>query len=219
MKRSSHSRREFTKIAGAALAGLAGAEPLGAQAGQTAPQNAPMGGRDPDALVVNAKVYTMDTRSPRAEAFAVTNGRFTAVGSTTDMKGLAGKNTQVFDQPGIGPARQSNRRRAGTLHDLRLLQPRQVRVLRRRDDEELHGVPLDAGCRRVRGRRLREAIAVNTYNGAWSSGEEAIKGSIMVGKLADCVVLADDPHTVAPHRIKDIQIVRTVVGGKTSYTT
>jgi predicted amidohydrolase YtcJ len=26
-------------------------------------------------------------------------------------------------------------------------------------------------------------------------------------------VLADDPHTVAPEKIKDIQIVRTVVGG------
>ena len=41
-----------------------------------------------------------------------------------------------------------------------------------------------------------EAIAVNTYNGAWASGEEAIKGSITAGKLADYVVLADDPHTV-----------------------
>ncbi len=62
-----------------------------------------------------------------------------------------------------------------------------------------------------------EAIAVNTYNGAWASGEEAIKGSIAAGKLADSVVLADDPHSVPVERIKDIQIVRTVVGGKTSH--
>jgi predicted amidohydrolase YtcJ len=62
-----------------------------------------------------------------------------------------------------------------------------------------------------------EAIAVNTYNGAWASGEEALKGSIAVGKLADYVVLADDPHTVDVEKIKAIEIVRTVVGGTTSY--
>ena len=64
---------------------------------------------------------------------------------------------------------------------------------------------------------VSEAIAVNTYNGAWASGEEAIKGSITVGKLADYVVLADDPHTVEAERIKDIQIMRTVVGGRISH--
>ena len=64
---------------------------------------------------------------------------------------------------------------------------------------------------------VSEAIAVNTYNGAWTSGEEAIKGSITVGKLADYVVLADDPHTVEAERIKDIQIMRTVVGGRISH--
>ena len=62
-----------------------------------------------------------------------------------------------------------------------------------------------------------EAIAVNTINGAYASHEEAIKGSIEAGKFADFVILADDPHTVDPSKIKDIQIVRTVVGGSTVY--
>ena len=62
-----------------------------------------------------------------------------------------------------------------------------------------------------------EAIRINTYNGAYASFEENIKGSITPGKLADFVVLADDPHTVDPSNIKDIQIVRTVVGGKPQY--
>jgi predicted amidohydrolase YtcJ len=31
------------------------------------------------------------------------------------------------------------------------------------------------------------------------------------------VVLADDPHTIDMEKIKDIEIVRTVVGGKTKY--
>lgn len=62
-----------------------------------------------------------------------------------------------------------------------------------------------------------EALRINSFNGAYASFEEALKGSITGGKLADYVVLAGDPHTVDPSKIKDIQIVRTVVGGKTSY--
>lgn len=64
---------------------------------------------------------------------------------------------------------------------------------------------------------VAEAIAVSTYNGAWASKEEHIKGSITAGKLADYVILAEDPHTIDPDTIKDIQIVKTVVGAKTSY--
>ena len=62
-----------------------------------------------------------------------------------------------------------------------------------------------------------EALAVNTINGAYASHEESLKGSITVGKLADFVMLADDPHTVRPDKIKDIGIARTVVGGATMY--
>ncbi|MEO5816081.1 MAG: amidohydrolase [Gemmatimonadaceae bacterium] len=63
-----------------------------------------------------------------------------------------------------------------------------------------------------------EAIRVNTLNGAYASKEERIKGSIAEGKLADYVVLADDPHTVPQEKLKDISILRTVVGGKATYS-
>jgi predicted amidohydrolase YtcJ len=62
-----------------------------------------------------------------------------------------------------------------------------------------------------------EAIRVNTMNGAYNSHEEKLKGSITAGKLADFVMLADDPHTVSPDKIKDIKIVKTVVGGTAMY--
>ena len=62
-----------------------------------------------------------------------------------------------------------------------------------------------------------EALRVNTINGAYNSHEEAIKGSITPGKLADFVVLSDDLFTVDKEKIKDLQIVRTVVGGSTVY--
>jgi predicted amidohydrolase YtcJ len=62
-----------------------------------------------------------------------------------------------------------------------------------------------------------EAIRIGTINGARASSEEAIKGSITAGKLADFVVLEQDPHSVDPNQIKDIKIARTVVGGRTMY--
>ncbi len=64
---------------------------------------------------------------------------------------------------------------------------------------------------------VEEALRVNTINGAYNSHEEAIKGSITPGKLADFVVLSDDLFTVDQEKIKDLQIVRTVVGGTTVY--
>jgi predicted amidohydrolase YtcJ len=60
-----------------------------------------------------------------------------------------------------------------------------------------------------------EALRVCTLHGAYASFEEGIKGSIVEGKLADFVMLAEDPHKVDPGKIKDIKVVRTVVGGRT----
>jgi predicted amidohydrolase YtcJ len=62
-----------------------------------------------------------------------------------------------------------------------------------------------------------EALRINTLNGAWSTHEERIKGSLARGKWADFVVLAEDPHAVSPDKIKDIEIVRTVVAGNAVY--
>jgi predicted amidohydrolase YtcJ len=55
----------------------------------------------PDLVVINAKVTTMDPRNPGAQAFAVRAGRFTAVGSTTDIKSLAGPKTRIYDAKGM----------------------------------------------------------------------------------------------------------------------
>ena len=102
MTASRRNRRQFINAAGASLAALAGAPELvaGLDAAQAAPQAA-AAGTSPDLIVINAKIYTMDARAPRAEAFAVSGGRFVAVGSTSDIRNLAGKNTQTFDAKGM----------------------------------------------------------------------------------------------------------------------
>jgi predicted amidohydrolase YtcJ len=64
---------------------------------------------------------------------------------------------------------------------------------------------------------VAEALQINTLNGAYNSKDETIKGSITAGKLADFVVLSQDPHTVEPNKIADIKIYRTVTGGNVVY--
>lgn len=61
---------------------------------------------------------------------------------------------------------------------------------------------------------VAEALEVGTIHGAYASLEEDVKGSITAGKYADWVMLAEDPHEVDPDTIKEIQVVRTDVGGR-----
>jgi predicted amidohydrolase YtcJ len=61
---------------------------------------------------------------------------------------------------------------------------------------------------------VETALRAYTINNAWAADEDAIKGTIAVGKLADFVILDRSPFDSAPAAIKDIRVLRTFVGGK-----
>jgi predicted amidohydrolase YtcJ len=61
---------------------------------------------------------------------------------------------------------------------------------------------------------VTEAIRIGTLHGAYASFEEQLKGSLEPGKLADLVVLGDNPETREPGTLIDIPIERTMVGGQ-----
>jgi hypothetical protein len=90
----SPTRREFLELAasGLVLASLGGRGRF-ADGLPRRVASAP----DPDLVVLNAKVYTMDGRLPRAEAFAIKSGHFVAVGTTREIEGLATRRTQRLD--------------------------------------------------------------------------------------------------------------------------
>lgn len=62
-----------------------------------------------------------------------------------------------------------------------------------------------------------EGLRAITINGAYEYFEEKDKGSLEKGKLADLVILSDDPTTIDPTKIKDIQVLETIKAGKTIY--
>ena len=93
-----YSRGEFLGIGGALAAGFG----LGGCVGTgERERRAASGGEAPDLVLLNGKIYTVDDAQPRAEAFAVKNGDFIAVGSNDDIRNLVTRNTEVIDAGGM----------------------------------------------------------------------------------------------------------------------
>ena len=69
----------------------------------------------------------------------------------------------------------------------------------------MHGRILGAEYKITR----QEALRMATWNNAYLTFEEEIKGSIEPGKLADFVVLSDDIMTVPDEQIEHITVLLT----------
>ncbi|MBK9240484.1 MAG: amidohydrolase [Acidobacteria bacterium] len=62
------------------------------------------------------------------------------------------------------------------------------------------------------------AVQHFTKDAAFASFDEADKGTLEVGKLADFAVLSDDIFAIPPAQLHKVKVVLTVMGGQTTHT-
>ncbi|WP_139006340.1 amidohydrolase family protein, partial [Arthrobacter crystallopoietes] len=63
-----------------------------------------------------------------------------------------------------------------------------------------------------------EALRMHTLGGAHALGEEHTRGSLEPGKLADLIVLDQDPLATAPEDLTGIRVEEVFLGGKHVYS-
>jgi hypothetical protein len=100
------------------------------------------------------------------------------------------------------------------VEDLSVLRGIHAAVTRRRAD----GHPGSVGWHPEQRITVAEAIAAYTVGAAHASGEEALRGSLVPGKVADFVVLSQDIVASAAQSILDTRVLATVIGGKVVYS-
>jgi predicted amidohydrolase YtcJ len=61
---------------------------------------------------------------------------------------------------------------------------------------------------------VEEALNAYTIDAAYASFDEKLKGSLEVGKLADLVILDQDIFRIAPEKIREVKVLKTIVGGE-----
>jgi len=62
-----------------------------------------------------------------------------------------------------------------------------------------------------------EGLKAITINSAYQHKQEHLKGSIKVGKLADFVILAENPLTIAADKLKEMTVLETIKEGEAIY--
>ncbi|MCZ6918029.1 MAG: amidohydrolase [Gemmatimonadetes bacterium] len=80
----------------------------------------------------------------------------------------------------------------------------------------LDGHP-DGGWYPAQRLTVQESLEAHTINAAYAAFEEDVKGRIAPGYLADLTVLSQDLFEVASDDIKDVTVLRTMVGGRWVY--
>lgn len=102
----------------------------------------------------------------------------------------------------------------GTHHDAPVALPDSMRVLSATVTRQTRSGRVLGPDQRV---DVDTALRAMTLWPAWQHFEEDTKGSLEVGKLADIVVLSDNPLTVDPSELADLRVLATYKEGKAIY--
>lgn len=61
---------------------------------------------------------------------------------------------------------------------------------------------------------IQQALKMCTYNGYYATFDEQERGSLEVGKIADMVILSQNPYTVPKEEIKNLKVKQLLLGGR-----
>lgn len=61
---------------------------------------------------------------------------------------------------------------------------------------------------------IQDALRMCTYNGYYASFDENDRGSLEVGKIADMVILSQNPYEIPLQKIKDIKVEQLYLAGE-----
>ena len=64
---------------------------------------------------------------------------------------------------------------------------------------------------------VMEALRAYTINAAYQNFDEKERGSLEAGKYADMVILSENILACEPEHIREIEVVETILEGKTTY--
>ena len=146
---------------------------------------------------------------------------------------LAQLNAMVVTQPGFlyHSGERYLRKVAGDdipwLYPVRSLRDRGIRVAASSDAPVASPHPMtaiySAVTRRAangeavapdQGISVLEALKMYTVDAAYALGQWSVKGTLSPGKLADLVILSNDPTQVSPESIREIEVEATIIGGR-----
>jgi predicted amidohydrolase YtcJ len=164
-----------------------------------------------DLVLRGGTVITVDKDWRIAQAVAIKDGRFVAVGSNEEIAGRIGPSTQVIELSGktAVPGLIDSH-----LHLLfATLNGPAVQLL---------GANSIADVQRAIGERVARTepgkwVTLYTINNARIQGVERDRGSIEPGKLADLAVLSQDVTSAPLDAIRDTRAHLTLLGGKVVY--
>ena len=61
---------------------------------------------------------------------------------------------------------------------------------------------------------VQQALRMATYNGAYTTFDEKERGSLEVGKIADMVILSENPYIVESSKLAGIKVEELILSGK-----